>query len=232
MAILPSIPYVRVCINTFTGNLKEYPDPDAPHRELVLLGEPHQNKISVYVEAKSGAAFRFEYFVVRKKLPKNTCLGFFAIIDGHRTSSVTICNEDGFKPQQWSHMLKGDRIRKPSGEMTMRGFEFAEIKTVDSSAPPIAKNDVSKLGELVVQVWRIRRGAEVPPPTEQPPGPNDNIKYHEKELKGRDVSHATKHNRFRKEKTAKETETFYQLEYIDPVDTPSRVWGGHNADVS
>ncbi|PQE26775.1 hypothetical protein CJF31_00003489 [Rutstroemia sp. NJR-2017a BVV2] len=220
MAILPSVPYVRVCINTSTGNLKEHPDPDGPPRELGLPGQPHQNKMSVYVEAKSDANFRFEYYVVQKRMPKNTCLGFFAIIDGHKTSSVTICNEDGFKPNQWNYFLRGDRIRKPSGKMTMRGFEFAEIKTVDSGAPPTAQNDVSKLGELVVQIWRIRRGEKIPAPTEQPPGPKDNIEYHEKELRGRDVSHATKHNRFRKEKTAKGTETFFQLDYIDPVDTP------------
>jgi hypothetical protein len=57
-----------------------------------------------------------------------------------------------------------------------------------------------------------------------------------------------RHNRFRQEKTAKETETFFQLEYIDPVDTPLVEFhfkyrskgilaaynslGGHNSDVS
>jgi hypothetical protein len=127
MAILPGVPYVRVCINSTNGNLKEHPDPDGPlPREP---GQPRQNKMSIYVESKSSAAFRFEYFVMQKRIPKNTCLAFYAIIDGHRTSSMTICNEDGFKPKQWTHVLKGDRIRKPDGTMNMRGFEFAEINT-------------------------------------------------------------------------------------------------------
>lgn len=127
MAVLSSVPYIRVCVNSSGGNLKEYHDPDSPlAREP---GQPRQNKMSVYVESRSGTAFRFEYFVMSKKVPKNTCFGFFAIIDGHRTSSITICNEDGFKPKQWVHLLRGDRIRKPDGRMTMREFGFAEIKT-------------------------------------------------------------------------------------------------------
>ncbi|KAM3072442.1 hypothetical protein ACMFMG_009243 [Clarireedia jacksonii] len=215
MAILPSVPYIRVCVNSSTGNLKEYPDPDGflPREP----GQPRQNKMSVYVESKSGTAFRFEYYVMSKKIPENTCLGFYAVIDGHRTSSITICNEDGFKPRQWTHFFRGDRTRRPDGSLTMRSFGFAEIKTVDSDAPPVAQNDASKLGELVIQIWRIRRGAVMPPPIDQSTVPKENTRYHKKQLKGKDVSHATE---FGPEKIDKGTETFFQLEYIDPVETP------------
>lgn len=133
MAILPSVPYIRVCVNSMlssgnAGNLPEYADPD--DRRDINMRDGSNNKMSVYIESKTGTVFRFEYYVDYKKMLKAigpNCLGFFAVIDGYKTSSVVVANENGFKPGVWTHNLNGHRVRK-HGSMVMQSFKFAEIE--------------------------------------------------------------------------------------------------------
>lgn len=132
MAILPGVPYITVSVTTPTPKVAvEYPDPD-DNQEVNMRSGP-QHKMSVYVESKTGANFGFNYVIDPAKLPKSHkkkkgyCLGFFATIDGKKTSSTVICNENGFKPNIWRHNLVGDRLRQP-GSTKSRPFQFAEIQ--------------------------------------------------------------------------------------------------------
>ncbi|KAI9643039.1 hypothetical protein NHQ30_008774 [Ciborinia camelliae] len=219
MAVLPSVPYIRVCVNTMGKNAVEYPDPDEDQKGGIQDGA--LNKMSVYIEAKTGRKFCFEYYVDHRKLEgleDRCCLGFFATIDGHKTSSTVICNEDGFKPNQWLHLLLGDRLRQPGG-MKVRQFQFAKIQIGDDAPLATTPKDVSQLGELVIQVWRVRKVITVETPISQNAQEivQTKKKFHEVQLKGRAVSHTTE---FGKPQTTHDQETFYKLEYIDPVNKP------------
>lgn len=86
----------------------------------------------------------------------------------------------------------------------------------------------------MVQVWRVRKCNTVPVPLEQASS-TKKINVHESQLKGKAVSHATQYmkdvicslnfqadfyNRFGAPQTSSDQETFYRLEYIDPVSKP------------
>ncbi|ESZ92563.1 hypothetical protein SBOR_7048 [Sclerotinia borealis F-4128] len=219
MAILPGVPYVRVSVTT-PKNAVEYPDPDDGQDGDVQDGS--RKNMSVYFESKTGTNFGFRYDVDNKKMPwgkkkKKYCLGFFATIDGRKTSSTVICNEDGFKPNMWEHNLNGERLRQP-GSTKFRPFQFAEIQIGDDALFADPKQ-VSQLGELVVQVWRVRKSKPVPTPvTQQEHGiVPANTKFREQQLKGRAVSHATE---LGKPQVSSDMETFYKLEYVDPIQKP------------
>ncbi|KAF7932440.1 uncharacterized protein EAE98_003739 [Botrytis deweyae] len=220
MAILPGVPFIRVTVNAPKISA-EYPDLDDNEDENTQNG-PRQ-KMSVYIESKSGANFGLQYLVDPAKIPKhkkkkNYCLGFFAIVDGKKTSSTVICNEDGFKPNIWDHTLTGDRLRQP-GSTKLRPFQFSEIQIGDDVPFSHNPREVSQLGELIVQVWRVRKVFPVETPISTPEQETMpiNTKFHEKQLKGRAVTHATK---LGKPQKISDQETFYQLEYIDPVSKP------------
>ncbi|CAD6450168.1 af46eb43-1fb3-4f29-abe8-68e04dc8b36e [Sclerotinia trifoliorum] len=216
MAVLPAVPYVRVRVVISGSKTVEYDDPD-DIQDGITEGSP-KNRTSVYIESKTNQRFGFEYWVNSKKRDKaidpGTCLGFYATIDGRGCSSVVICNEDGFKAGQWAHQLNGDRIRTKSS-LKLMPFIFAEVKPGDDStyAPPKV---ALQLGELVVQVWRVRKCNPVPAPVEKASS-TKKINVHESQLKGKAVSHATQ---FGAPQTSSDQETFYKLEYIDPVSTP------------
>ncbi|TEY78589.1 hypothetical protein BOTCAL_0047g00130 [Botryotinia calthae] len=93
--------------------------------------------------------------------------------------------------------------------------------TVDGDDVPFSHNpkEVSQLGELIVQVWRVRKVVPVATPISTPEQKTMpiNTKFHERQLKGRAVTHATE---FGKPQKISDQETFYQLEYIDPVSKP------------
>ncbi|QSZ31535.1 hypothetical protein DSL72_001102 [Monilinia vaccinii-corymbosi] len=216
MAILPEVPYIRVRVLTSGVQSVEYDDPhDA--QEGVKKDIPH-NKMSVYIESQTNQKFGFEYWIDSKKKNSalrdpDTCFGFYATIDGRGTSSVVVCNKDGFKPQRWTHQLTGDRLRT-NGDLRLRPFLFADFKPRDDStyAPPKV---VSQLGELVVQVWRVHKSITVSPPTGAVPARQVNA--HESQLKGKTVSHTTE---FGAPQISSDRETFYKLEYIDPISKP------------
>ena len=124
-----------------------------------------------------------------------------------------ICNENGFKPNNWVHFLAGDRLREP-GNTKLRPFQFSEIQIgrpifhsivhiadVDSVGDdvPFSHNpkEVSQLGELIVQVWRVRKVVPVATPISTPEQKAMPIstKFHERQLKGRAVTHATEYMR-------------------------------------
>lgn len=109
--------------------------------------------------------------------------------------------------------MTGDRLRQP-GSTELRPFQFSEIQIgrpifnsilhiadVDSVGDdaPFSHNpkEVSQLGELIVQVWRVREVVPVATPISAPEQETMpiNTKFHEKELKGRAVTHATKYMR-------------------------------------
>ncbi|KAF7946563.1 hypothetical protein EAE96_009559 [Botrytis aclada] len=220
MAILPGVPFLRVTVNAPKISA-EYPDLDNNDDENMQSGPQH--KTSVYIEAKTGTKFGIQYYIDPAKMPnlkkkKNYCLGFFAIIDGKKTSSTVICNEDGFKPNNWVHILTGDRLRQPSNTK-LRPFQFSEIQIGDDA--PFAHNpkEVSQLGKLIVQVWRVRKVVPVPTPisTLEQETMAINTKFHERQLKGRAVTHTTE---LGKPQKILDQETFYQLEYLDPVSKP------------
>ncbi|TGO15533.1 hypothetical protein BTUL_0039g00500 [Botrytis tulipae] len=237
MAILPGVPFIRVTVNAPKISA-EYPDLDDNEDDNTQNGPQH--KMSVYVESETGAKFGLQYLVDPAKIPKfkkkkNYCLGFFAIVDGKKTSSTVICNENGFKPDNWEHTLTGDRLRQP-GNTKLRPFQFSELQIgrpifnsilqiadVDSVGDdaPFSHNpkEVSQLGELIVQVWRVRKVVPVTTPTSAPEQETMpmNTKFHEKQLKGRAVTHATE---LGKPQTISDQETFYRLEYLDPVNKP------------
>ncbi|KAJ8060088.1 hypothetical protein OCU04_011698 [Sclerotinia nivalis] len=216
MAVLPDVPYVRVRVVISGSQTVEYDDPD-DIQDGITQGFP-KNKTSIYIESKTNQRFGFEYWVNSKKRDKaidpGTCLGFYATIDGRGCSSVVICNKDGFKPGQWAHQLNGDRLRTKSS-LKLMPFIFAEVKPGDDStyAPPKV---ASQLGEIVVQVWRVRKCNPVPAPVEKASS-TKRINVHESQLKGKAVSHATQ---FGAPQTSSDQETFYKLEYIDPVSKP------------
>ncbi|KAF7882765.1 uncharacterized protein EAF02_006128 [Botrytis sinoallii] len=135
----------------------------------------------------------------------------------HKISTV-ICNEDGFKPNIWDHTLTGDRLRQP-GSTKLRPFQFSEIQIGDDVPFSHNPREVSQLGELIVQVWRVRKVVPVDTPISTPDQETMpiNTKFHEKQLKGRAVTHTTK---LGKPQKISDQETFYQLEYIDPVSKP------------
>ncbi|KAF7940772.1 uncharacterized protein EAE97_006958 [Botrytis byssoidea] len=237
MAILPGVPFIRVTVNAPKISA-EYPDLDDNEDDNTQNGPQH--KMSVYVESKTGAKFGLQYLVDPAKIPKfkkkkNYCLGFFAIVDGKKTSSTVICNENGFKPDNWEHTLTGDRLRQP-GNTELRPFQFSELQIgrpifnsilkiadVDSVGDdaPFSHNqkEVSQLGELIVQVWRVRKVVPVATPISAPEQETMpiNTKFHEKELKGRALTHATE---LGKPQKISDQETFYRLEYLDLVNKP------------
>ncbi|KAK6600771.1 hypothetical protein H4I95_07753 [Botrytis cinerea] len=237
MAIIPGVPFIRVTVNA-PKIAAEYPDLDDYEDENMQNGPQH--KMSVYIESKSGTKFGLQYYIDPAKIPrfhkkKNYCLGFFATVDGKRRGSTVICNENGFKPNNWVHFLAGDRLREP-GNTKLRPFQFSEIQIgrpifhsivqiadVDSVGDdvPFSHNpkEVSQLGELIVQVWRVRKVVPVATPISTPEqkAMPINTKFHERQLKGRAVTHATE---FGKPQKISDQETFYQLEYIDPVSKP------------
>ncbi|TGO25070.1 hypothetical protein BPAE_0088g00220 [Botrytis paeoniae] len=237
MAILPGIPFIRVTVNAPKISA-EYPDLDDNEDENTQNGPRH--KMSVYIESKTGTKFGLQYLVDPAKIPKlkkkkNYCLGFFAIVDGKKTSSTVICNENGFKPNNWVHTLTGDRLRQP-GNTKLRPFQFSEIQIGRPIFDPIAHiadvdsvgddapfshnpKEVSQLGELIVQVWRVRKVVPVATPISTPEQETmpTNTKFHERQLKGRAVTHATE---LGKPQKISDQETFYQLEYLDPVSKP------------
>ncbi|KAB8303146.1 hypothetical protein EYC80_004595 [Monilinia laxa] len=216
MAILPGVPYIRVRV--LTGGLQsvEYDDPvDA--QDGIMKDIP-QNKISVYIESKTNQKFGFEYWIDSKKKSMvindpDTCFGFYATIDGRGTSSVVVCNEDGFKPQRWTHHLSGERLRT-EGDLRVRSFMFTDFNPRDDFKYAPLKV-VSQLGELVVHVWRVRKCSTVPPPTAAVPARE--VDAHESQVKGMAVSHTTE---FGVPQTSLDREIFYKLEYIDPINKP------------
>ncbi|KAF5869278.1 uncharacterized protein Bfra_011086 [Botrytis fragariae] len=220
MAILPGVPFIRVTVNAPKISA-EYPDLDDNEDENTQNGPQH--KMSVYIESKTGTKFGLQYLVDPAKISKlkkkkNYCLGFFAVVDGKKTSSTVICNENGFKPNNWVHTLTGDRLRQP-GNTKLRPFQFSEIQIGDDAPFSHNPKEVSQLGELIVQVWRVRKVVPVATPISTPEQETMpmNTKFHEKQLKGRAVTHATE---LGKPQKISDQETFYQLEYLDPVSKP------------
>ncbi|TGO35756.1 hypothetical protein BHYA_0147g00210 [Botrytis hyacinthi] len=220
MAILPGVPFIRVTVNAPKISA-EYPDLDDNEDENTQNCPQH--KMSVYIESKTGAKFGLQYLVNPAKIPKfkkkkNYCLGFFAIVDGKKTSSTVICNENGFKPDNWEHTSTGDRLRQP-GNTKLRPFQFSEIQIGDDAPFSHNPKEVSQLGELIVQVWRVRKVVPVATPISAPEQETMpiNTKFHEKQLKGRAVTHATELGNPQK---ISDQETFYRLEYLDPVGKP------------
>ncbi|KAF7905106.1 uncharacterized protein EAF01_005627 [Botrytis porri] len=220
MAILPGVPFIRVTVNAPKISA-EYPDLDDNEDGNTQNGPQH--KMSVYIESKTGTKFGLQYLIDPAKIPKfnkkkNYCLGFFAIVDGRKTSSTVICNENGFKPNNWAHILTGDRLRQP-GNTKLRPFQFSEIQIGDDAPFSHNPKEVSQLGEIIVQVWRVRKVVPVATPISTPEQESMpiNTKFHEKQLKGRALTHATE---LGKPQKIPDQETFYQLEYLDPVSKP------------
>ncbi|TGO67762.1 hypothetical protein BOTNAR_0036g00390 [Botryotinia narcissicola] len=189
MAVLPGVPFIRVTVNAPKISA-EYPDLDDNEDDNTQNGPQH--KMSVYVESKT--------------------------VDGKKTSSTVICNENGFKPDNWEHTLTEDRLRQP-GNTELRPFQFSELQIGDDAPFSHNPKEVSQLGELIVQVWRVRKVVPVATPISAPEQETMpiNTKFHEKQLKGRAVTHATE---LGKPQKISDQETFYRLEYLDPVNKP------------
>ncbi|KAI9730149.1 MAG: hypothetical protein M1818_008243 [Claussenomyces sp. TS43310] len=185
MAVLDSIPGIKVCIRVAGEELREY----EPKHDRVE-GPLAEKTVIKYIEAVSDAEFDIKISV--DKSYKMNChhITFDIYIDGKAVRSPT-CKASRLHRHHWSRITEGLEELGSTGGNFLKKFRFASIKLVDPTETGVDPTLLSDVGTIKVEVFRKKKGHVIPRKARQDSFEKGTAGLCEKDLKGKALSHST-----------------------------------------
>jgi hypothetical protein len=166
--------------------LPEYIDPaDAGDREGLVP------TAIVYIQSEEGKAFTIKFSMVDGVgiLPEADALVWFPMLDGNEINPPWLCSAP-----RGSNSLNRNQYRDHHGNWVEKNFIFSKLDVTEDDREPKDNNDTSSLGEIAIRIFRFKITGSTYTATSKVNGDCKDVRavtsLHEKQLKGRDISHS------------------------------------------
>jgi hypothetical protein len=171
-------------VNVEEVPLKEYTDPDD---DAAILGDSPPTKI-VYIQSEEGKPFSIGFRVIHSVgiVPAANSVAWNLELDGLPIQAGFLSYIGGMNSS-----LRCNRYKDDEGRWLQRDFLFSKLDVREDGPKPDLKEDTSSLGEITLRIRRYQALTAASRPSNGTEY-NDFKKadsLHEKQLKGRDISH-------------------------------------------
>jgi hypothetical protein len=171
-------------INVDGVPLREYADPgDAGER-----AGPVPTAI-VYIQSEEGKPFSIKFSVLDDVgiFPEADAVCWCLELDGNEIKPGWICHADG-----GSNYVNGNKYRDSNGRWLDQQFLFSKLDVTEDDAGRKDSKDTSSLGEIEIRICRyqITGPSQAPKSMDVYKDASGVKSLHEKQLKGRDITHS------------------------------------------
>ncbi|KFY49060.1 hypothetical protein V495_00779 [Pseudogymnoascus sp. VKM F-4514 (FW-929)] len=214
MAVIDTVPGVEVSILINGQPVEEYVDSGEE-----IDGPLASKTVVKYIEAISDAEFiikasALSAFYQHRKTKDDILVG--VEIDGARVRGCFQRHAKSKKSAPWSKIIEGASGLNGAGRRTISAFKFTAVEIVETTDKAKIEKDTTasaKLGEICVEIFRVKILGRTKPKDKVPKGAASEIA--EKAVKGRALSHGTTFGPGKVLSTS-----IRKKEYLDGNDTP------------
>jgi hypothetical protein len=171
-------------INVDGVALREYTDPE----DAGDTQGPVPTAI-VYIECQEGKPFSINFSMLDDFgiFPEANAVCWYSVLDGNLIKPGWICRADG-----GSSHVRGNKYRDSNGKWFDQEFLFSKLDITEDDAGRKDSKDTSSQGEIEIRIcrYKITGPLQAPKSTDcfkDAPGVKS---LHEKQLKGRDITHS------------------------------------------
>jgi hypothetical protein len=143
----------------------------------------------VYIQSEEGKPFSIKFSVLDDVgiFPEANAVCWHAVLDGNKIKLGWICDADG-----GSICVHGNKYRDSNGRWFDQDFLFSKLDVTEDDAGRKDSKDTSSLGEIEIGIcrYKITGPSQAPKSMDVFKDASGVKSLHEKQLKGRDITHS------------------------------------------